>query len=63
MLGYPIKPPSYDVHPIDDLKEHLLVDDKCWCKPKVHIENEIAVYTHNSMDGRELYETGEFLPN
>ena len=45
---------DFHVIPINDLKEHKESID-CWCNP--NIEDEIVV--HNSMDGREKYETGE----
>ena len=46
----------YHVVPIDDLREHSMDSDKpCWCKPRT----EEGVIIHNSMDRRELYETGE----
>lgn len=49
------------VIPIDDLREHISSAD-CWCKPAQDqsIDN---IYIHNSMDGREQYETGERKPN
>ena len=44
------------VVPVNDLREHSCDKDKpCWCKP---IEDE-GVIVHNSMDQRELYETGQ----
>jgi hypothetical protein len=48
---------KYHVVPIDDLREHSTDSDKpCWCKPE---EEEDGVIVHNSMDGREKFETGE----
>ncbi len=46
-----------EVHPINDLKDHLLVDSgqRCWCGAK---EDE-GVIVHDSADGREKFETGE----
>lgn len=48
-----------DIHiiPIDDLKEHEH-SDQCWCRPARDSE-ENRVVVHNSLDGREQYETGE----
>lgn len=43
------------VYPINDLRHHELDGEKCWCKP----QEEDGVIIHNSMDGREKYETGE----
>jgi len=52
---------KYHVVPIGDLREHSTDSDKaCWCHP---IETEDGVIVHNSMDGRELYETGERRPS
>lgn len=46
------------VVPIDDLREHSTDSDKpCWCHPEHDEEHDI--YVHNSMDGREKFETGE----
>lgn len=42
------------VLPINDLREHDETS-QCWCKP---IYDE-GIYIHNSMDGREKFETGE----
>lgn len=45
-----------DIHvvPIGDLREHDTYFH-CWCDP----EYKDGVWIHNSMDGREDYETGE----
>ena len=45
----------WHVLPINDLREHKESKD-CWCIP---IEDEDGVIVHNSMDGREKYETGD----
>jgi hypothetical protein len=44
----------YHVIPINDLREHEC-SEGCWCKPY----DDEGVWVHNSMDGREIYETGE----
>lgn len=50
----------YHVVPIDDLREHSTdIDKPCWCKPR----EDDGVMVHNSMDGREKYETGERKPS
>lgn len=49
------------VYPIGDLREHVVDGGKCWCNPEYDEEGDMFV--HNSMDGREKYETGELLPN
>jgi hypothetical protein len=47
----------YHVVPINDLREHNTDSDFiCWCHPT---ENDDGVIVHNSMDGREKYESGE----
>lgn len=46
------------VVPVDDLRDHSTdVRKPCWCNPEHDEENNLVV--HNSMDGREKFETGE----
>ena len=47
------------VVPVGDLRDHD-TDKPCWCKA---IEDENGVVVHNSMDGREKFETGERKPS
>ena len=49
------------VAPMDDLRPHDFTS-KCWCRPVEDMEH-VDVWTHNSLDGREAYETGERLPS
>jgi hypothetical protein len=51
-----------DIHviPNDDLREHES-SALCWCAP-VRDDDEPRVVVHNSMDGRERFETGERKP-
>ena len=50
----------YHVVPLNDLREHITdIDVPCWCSPTV---NEDGIIIHNSMDGRERFETGERKP-
>lgn len=42
--------------PINDLREHA-ISSSCWCNPDIEDDGDMIV--HNSMDGREHYETGE----
>lgn len=51
-----------DIHvlPIDDLRDHE--DEDCWCHPTRDAEESTVLVTHNAMDRRELYETGELKP-
>jgi hypothetical protein len=51
--------PLWHVYPVDDLREHLFDGLGCWCRPT---EDE-GLVTHNSMDLREQYETGERKPS
>ncbi len=44
------------VFPVNDLMPHNTDNGAgCWCKPT--IDNDVVI--HNSLDGRELIETGE----
>ena len=48
---------KYHVVPINDLREHSTdSENPCWCRPET---TEDGIIVHNSMDQRELYETGE----
>jgi hypothetical protein len=47
------------VVPLHDLREHE-VNGSCWCRPQ---RNEDDVWIHNSMDGREAFETGQRKPS
>lgn len=44
------------VYPVNDLRRHSLRD--CWCRPV----DDQGVILHNSLDGRESYETGARKP-
>lgn len=41
--------------PLGDFREHV-ASRRCWCLP---VESEPYVWVHNSLDGREAFETGE----
>lgn len=45
-----------EIIPMNDLRDHI-EGEYCWCKP--YIDEQENVIVHNSMDGREKYETGE----
>ena len=47
------------VLPINDLRVHE-ESRQCWCRPT---ENEPGIIVHNSLDGREHFETGERKPS
>ena len=47
----------WHVYPADDWKPHITDGSKeCWCKP--HHDEECNTFIHNSMDGREQYDSG-----
>jgi len=50
------------VVPINDLRDHQ-INGKCWCKPRLDDQGDEPIWVHNSMDGREAFETGERLPS
>lgn len=44
-----------EVHPLNDLKPHILGGRQpCWCKP---VDDEGTI-VHNALDGREAFEEG-----
>jgi len=47
------------VIPLNDLKEHKDTDIDCWCQPRIEYEGNGEIVIHNSLDGREGFETGE----
>lgn len=51
---------AWHVVPLGDLRDHEPNSD-CWCRPALldDDDNDSDVYIHHSLDGRELYETGE----
>jgi hypothetical protein len=51
----------YHLIPNNDLRDHIS-EITCWCHPEPDDE-EPSVYIHNSMDGREKFETGERKPS
>lgn len=53
---------QYHVIPADDLREHE-PSGQCWCNPSEEDECGATVYVHNSLDGREDYESGVRKPN
>lgn len=52
-----------EVHiiPRGDLREHISRPD-CWCQP-YRDDEDPNVFIHDSMDGREPFETGERKPS
>ena len=50
----------WHVVPVGDLREHSCDREECWCRPRVEDGDFFGyVVVHNSVDGREKYETGE----
>lgn len=53
---------QWHVVPLNDLREHDSHGD-CWCNPTCNDEGIYPLWIHNSMDGREDFETGKRLPS
>ena len=53
----------WHVYPDNDLREHETDGKLCWCRPEFEYEDDNEFIIHNSMDGRELIETGERMMN
>lgn len=53
---------GWHVVPLNDLREHDL-NGSCWCRPTLDDSQSDPIWIHNSMDGREKFETGERLPS
>lgn len=51
------------IYPIGDLRDHVTEGGDCWCNPSVEHVGEAEIITHNSMDQRERFETGERKPS
>ena len=55
-------PGSVHIVPVNDLREHVIEPDvTCWCQPT--LDEEDNIWVHNSMDGREDYESGARKPH
>lgn len=52
--------PDWHIIPLNDLREHE-ANGSCWCKPTLDDEGSEPIWIHNSLDGREAFETGERL--
>jgi hypothetical protein len=57
----------YHVYPVGDLREHVTdnvhENGVCGCDPELQIEGAGVVIVHNSLDGREAFETGKRKPS
>ena len=51
----------WHVIPINDLRDHETCGMDCWCNPDYDEEDNLLI--HNSLDGREAYETGQRKPH
>jgi hypothetical protein len=52
------------VYPVNDLRDHDTASHgACWCRPAIEEEGTGYIVTHNSLDGRERFETGERRPS
>lgn len=52
---------SHAVIPLDDVMPHLVSGAGCWCAPNAEFPEEegCVIYTHHSIDGRELAERAQ----
>lgn len=50
----------FDILPLQDTREHILVTGKCWCRPGL---DEDGDFVHNAADGRERYEQQRARPH
>lgn len=61
-------PDTFHVLPIGDTRGHI-ASESCWCAPVMEEvfdrSGQFAgwLYTHNSADGREMYESGARKPH
>lgn len=53
----PALAPVIHVYPVDDIREHDTAGTACWCAPNLEVEEAAVIVVHNSLDGREAYET------
>jgi hypothetical protein len=56
----PVESGEVHVVPDDDLRPHREIS--CWCQPRSSMDDDMVI-VHNSMDGREAFETGERKPS
>ena len=47
-----------DIIPVGDKMVHLYPGSECWCRATPDLTDIMPVYTHHSLDGRELTEHG-----
>lgn len=51
------------VYPLNDLREHEVNGAPCWCEPEIEDAADETIVIHNSLDQRELFETGKRKPS
>jgi hypothetical protein len=51
-------PGVWHIMPHNDMREHD-PHMQCWCHPRLEWEDDTELAVHNSMDGREAFESGE----
>lgn len=51
----------WHIVPVDDLMDHETDGLDCWCNPDY--DEWEGLITHNALDGREAYETGQRKPH
>jgi len=54
-------PDEWHIVPTGDLRDHD-AEKTCWCKPQLDFDRD-DVWIHNSLDGREDFETGKRKPS
>lgn len=54
--------PPIHIYPVNDIHEHKIEGDDCWCAPLIEWEGEQKIVIHNAADKREYIEqlTNEF---
>lgn len=62
--GWFVVPEDDGVHvtPVADMRAHA-PHKGCWCDPRIEDTEGADVVVHNSVDERELFETGKRLPS
>ena len=48
---------NWHIYPVNDAKQHIVDNNKCWCNPSVKSEDSgVFVIVHHALDGREAKE-------
>lgn len=51
----------WHIVPVNDMRDHETDGLDCWCNPDY--DEWEGLITHNALDGREAYETGQRKPH